>query len=131
MNKIMKRVGKTFHRGQKGFTLMELLIVVAVLGILAAVLVPNLVTFLSTGQVAKANTEVANLESAALAYYADHSDWPTNATILATANYTDRTPTGTYTFNSFGKVVETGTGTWPDDDNVIWDSGDHKWEKAP
>ncbi|MBI2830422.1 MAG: prepilin-type N-terminal cleavage/methylation domain-containing protein, partial [Chloroflexi bacterium] len=30
-----------FRRGQKGFTLIEILIVLAVLGVLAAVVVPN------------------------------------------------------------------------------------------
>jgi len=97
----MKRFLK-FRYGEKGFTLLELLIVVAILGILAAVLVPNLASFLGTGKVAAANTEVANVETAALAYYADNDGvWPTdcttpNVSLLdppgAAAGYIDKAP---------------------------------------
>ena len=118
------------HRGEKGFTLMELLIVVAVLGILAAVIVPNLATFLSTGQAAKANTEVANLESAALAYYADNSAWPASDDVLEAGSYLSANATyDSYTFDSYGRVVVVDTTAWPDDSDVTWSVADHKWSK--
>ena len=85
----MKKFMKRFHKGEKGFTLIELLIVVAILGVLAAILAINLGGFLSTGQAAAANTEVANVETAALAFYADNDDWPTDTnTDLLGGNYT-------------------------------------------
>jgi len=129
------RFRRTFRRGEKGFTLMELLIVVAVLGVLAAVLVPRLTTFFSTGQVAAANTEVANVESAAMAFYADNNGtWPTDAngaaaSLRAPIEYIDKDAVYNYGFNLDGKVVVPDTTPWPNDGNVTWDDTNHKWAK--
>lgn len=135
----MKKLMRGFRSGQKGFTLLELLIVVAILGILAAILVPNLVAFLGSGQAAAANTEVANVETAALAYYADHSSgnstgWPPNTNLalgLLDLGYLDKAATVDYHFNSFGKVdaPPADDQAWPNDSNITWDSASHKWMK--
>jgi len=127
----MKRFMKGLRKGEKGFTLIELLIVVAILGILAAVIVPNLATFLTTGKVAAANTEVANVESAALAYYADHDGtWPADANTLSTGLYISAIPEENYTFDGYGKVVPDATVGWGSETTVVWDTANHKWIKA-
>jgi len=131
----MKRFMKGLRKGEKGFTLIELLIVVAILGILAAVIVPNLAGFLGTGNVAAANTEVANVESAALAYYADFDGvWPTDSDALYNANpslsYLNTLPTyGKYTFDAWGKITGCTETQKATDANIQW-GADNEWEKS-
>jgi type IV pilus assembly protein PilA len=102
---------KFLKKNGKGFTLIELLIVVAILGILAAVIIPNVATFMNTGKLNAARTEVENVKTAALAYFADHSadaplvngGWPSNQGSIAA--YVSATPKGTYTWSDNGTIT--------------------------
>jgi len=96
----MERFMKMIHRGEKGFTLIELLIVVAILAIIAAVIIPNIATFMATGEVAAANTEAENVKTAALGYFADYQLWPCNSEALKTGNYTAGSIKATYFFDT-------------------------------
>lgn len=62
---------KMIRRGEKGLTLIEPLIVAALLRIIAAVIVPNIRTFMTMGTVPAANSEAQNVKTASPAYCAD------------------------------------------------------------
>ncbi|HEX4376848.1 MAG TPA: pilin [Steroidobacteraceae bacterium] len=65
---------------QKGFTLIELMIVVAIIGILAAIAIPAYQDYTIRAQVSEANTMAAGLETAMADAYNDKGVWPTSLT---------------------------------------------------
>jgi type IV pilus assembly protein PilA len=58
-------------KGQKGFTLIELMIVIAIIGILAAIAIPQFVTYRQKGYNTQAKAELKSFYTACQAYFAD------------------------------------------------------------
>ena len=60
-------------QNHKGFTLIELMIVVAIIGILAAVAIPGFMTYIKNSKTSEAKTNLDAIKKGALAYYeAEH-----------------------------------------------------------
>jgi prepilin-type N-terminal cleavage/methylation domain-containing protein len=121
-----------FYHGEKGFTLIELLLIIAILALLAGIVVPQLAGFLTAGKVAAANTEVASVESAALAYYAEHGEQyppnPEGSDVLDDEGYLNEKATVRYTFDEYGRVEYQDNAIWGDHSDVIWNDTAHQWQ---
>ena len=63
---------------QKGFTLIELMIVVAIIAILAAIALPAYQDYTKRARVSEAATLAAGAKSAVTEYYANENTWPTS-----------------------------------------------------
>lgn len=63
---------------QKGFTLIELMIVIAIIGILAVIALPAYQDYTARAQVSEAITLMEGQKSAIVEYYADKGKWPTS-----------------------------------------------------
>jgi type IV pilus assembly protein PilA len=67
IKKGVKKVNKLFrglHVDNKGFTLVELLIVIAIIGVLAAIIVPNVSGLSGSGKAEASAAEVATVQAA-------------------------------------------------------------------
>ncbi|EMU3937898.1 pilin [Neisseria gonorrhoeae] len=74
---------------QKGFTLIELMIVIAIVGILAAVALPAYQDYTARAQVSEAILLAEGQKSAVTEYYLNHGKWPENNGDAGVANPTE------------------------------------------
>jgi len=67
---------KQYHK-QAGFTLIEIMIVVVILGILASIVVPNIMDSPNEARIVKAKQDIRTLEGALYLYKLDNFNFPT------------------------------------------------------
>jgi len=113
---------------QKGFTLLELLIVIAVLGVLSAIAVVNVPQFISGGYVSAANDELTKVNTAVYAYSAEHGgNYPADSTYVT--GYFNGDLKATYYFDTDGDISGYDRGEWPA--VIRLNTTSQLWERTP
>jgi general secretion pathway protein G len=62
--------------GHQGFTLIELMVVIAIIGTLAAIAIPSYFSYLNKVRIQRAIDEIRGIEIAAIAFFADNNRYP-------------------------------------------------------
>ena len=102
--------------GQKGFTLVELMIVIAVIGVLSAIAIPQFIMYKKRGYVAAINSDCKNAYLAAVAYNVDHGGVAISTSDLAIGGYSQTSG------------VSTAVTAWSNDTNfTITCTGSTNW----
>ena len=121
LNAMLKLINQQKQKSKKGFTLVELIVVIAILGILAALVVPSVSGYIKKAQDATNESNAQMLYSAAQLYVTDKEAGGTaiadgtaiNVDDLYTEGYLqkkfDQTKLGTVTIRVASSKTSTGT----------------------
>lgn len=95
---------------RNAFSMIELLLVVAILGIVAAVVVPRISTSTSKAVTCVRESHLTQMNQAIERYYFDHGDWPTALNDLVEGHMPGGIPAdpegGSFSFNSTSMRAE-------------------------
>jgi len=102
---------KMIAKDEKGFTLIELMIVIAIIGILAAIAIPQFSAYRTRSFNAAANADLRNAATAQEAYFVDHQSYTNVVGDLTGSKYGFVTSAGVTLTIGTGNTTEYGMHT--------------------
>ena len=105
-------MSKFNQTNRKGFTLIEIVIAVAIVAVFAAAISPMVFRHLEDAKVGKATNETETIATAVLSYYKDVGKWPVTRANGPSGNAADRVVSSTTVPNSAGAGAATGAAGW-------------------
>lgn len=103
----------------RGFTLIEIMVVVVIIGLLAAVIVPQVVSKVDEAKVAKTKQDIATLETALTMFRLDNSKYPTTDQGLA-ALVTQPTDPSIRNWRPGGYIKRVSKDPWGNDYQYVY-----------
>lgn len=127
----MEKKQKTL--GNKGFSLVELIIVIAIMAVLVVVLAPQFIKFVEKGRESTDLQNITEMKTAIETYVADHALAGDAAKVVLKADHGTKaysvTPTsGTMTLTDYGvdpTKTKLQSAAWSDD--IIWTYDKYTW----
>ena len=80
---------KTLKKIQRGFTMIEIMVVVVIVAILAAIALPIYLDYVQSSYASEARTVMSNVHNAAKMYYQTKGEWPGDVEQLERAGQLD------------------------------------------
>jgi len=103
----MKRLCRHFYKKEKGFTLVELMIVIIILAVLTGIAIPSYMALRNRARESATEVEMKNIATALELYMADKEEYPAT---LAITDYMNPVPANDSWGNAY-VYAQTGSGT--------------------